>query len=512
MAVGNRQMTRSLLAWIAFAIVLALIGFGFVPLLSLGLGQGVSGLAGYAGHVVIFTLMQAFLSALISLAFGLLLARALAARRFPGRGLFIRLLIIPQALPAIVVVLALLGLFGESGWLGSLVPVYGLSGILLAHVFFNMPLAARLLLARLEAVPPESLRLAEQLRFGSLDSFRHVEWPVLAPALKSTGGLIFLLCAASFTVVLVLGGGPQATTLEVAIYQSLRMDFDPGFAALLSLAQLALCAAAILFAGRLATAPDVLPQTVAAQPWRRTGTGALLADAATLLLAALLLLPPLAILAAAGIMHLSLSATLASALFNSLLLGSCAALIALLLGWLLAEAAERQRNKWLRAAFTLATLASLIMPPAVLATGWFVSLAPHADVGSLAPFLIILLNALMALPFVRTILQPAIAESIERHDRLSASLGLTGIARLRWVELPVLRRPLGLAAIAALLLSLGDLAAITLFGTGEWLTLPALVYRQMGHYQMAEAEGTALVLALITLALTFLLMPRARPA
>jgi len=58
---------------------------------------------------------------------------------------------------------------------------------------------------------------------------------------------------------------------------------------------------------------------------------------------------------------------------------------------------------------------------------------------------------------------------------------------------------------------LGDLAAVTLFGTGDWVTLPALVYRQMGHYQMAEAEGTALILGLLTLALTFLFTPRSEP-
>jgi thiamine transport system permease protein len=507
MAVRNHQIAVAL-PWLALGLVLALIGFGIVPLLALGLGRGASGLTAYAAHVLLFTLWQAFLSATVSVAFGLLLARALAARRFPGRGLFIRLLIIPQALPAIVVVLALLGIFGESGWMGGIIPAYGLAGILLAHVFFNMPLVTRLLLARLDALPPESARLAEQLRFSDWQTFRHVEWPVLEPAVKGGFGLVFLLCAASFTVVLVLGGGPQATTLEVAIYQALRMDFDPGFAALLGVAQLLVCSVAILVAGKMAAAPDILPRTLAAAPKKRAGLTALMLDSTIILAALALVLPPLLVLATAGIMHISLSASLGAALFNSLLLGVCATTLSLVFGWLLAAASERQQHPLLRALFTLAAMASLIMPPAVLATGWFVSLAPHTDVASLAPQLIVLLNALMALPFVRTILQPAIADSFARHDRLCQSLDLAGWQRLRFVEFRALRQPLGLAATAALLLSLGDLAAVTLFGTDEWVTLPALVYQQMGHYQMAEAEGTALVLALLTLAITFLLAPR----
>ena len=53
--------------------------------------------------------------------------------------------------------------------------------------------------------------------------------------------LVFLLCMTSFAVALTLGGGPRATTVELAIYQALRFDFDLGRAAWLALIQFALC-------------------------------------------------------------------------------------------------------------------------------------------------------------------------------------------------------------------------------------------------------------------------------
>ena len=62
----------------------------------------------------------------------------------------------------------------------------------------------------------------------------------LRKALPGIAGLVFLLCAGSYTIVLVLGGGPEATTLQVAIQQALSFDFDLGKASLLTLAQLAL--------------------------------------------------------------------------------------------------------------------------------------------------------------------------------------------------------------------------------------------------------------------------------
>ena len=129
--------------------------------------------------------------------------------------------------------------------------IYGLSGILVAHVFFNLPLATRLFLEALDTVPADQWRLASQLGMGAGPSFRLIEWPVLRAALPGVAGLVFMLCITSFTIVLTLGGGPAATTLEVAIYQALRFDFDPARAVALTLLQIALTVAVVWLLSRL---------------------------------------------------------------------------------------------------------------------------------------------------------------------------------------------------------------------------------------------------------------------
>ena len=60
-----------------------------------------------------------------------------------------------------------------------------------------------------------------------------------------------MLCITSFTIVLTLGGGPRATTLEVAIYQALRFDFDPARAVTLTLLQIALTFVVVVALTRL---------------------------------------------------------------------------------------------------------------------------------------------------------------------------------------------------------------------------------------------------------------------
>ena len=248
----------------AMVAIIVMTGAAVLPLI----GQADTGEAGlavlrspYTRSVLAFTLLQAGLSAILSAGLAIPIARALAHRRqFPLRGTLLRLMALPLGVPALVGVLGIIEVFGEQGWLNRLfraaglpiaIEIYGLGGILLAHVFFNMPLATRMTLAALDSIPAESFRLAAQLGFRPAALWRYVEWPAVRQALPGILMLVFMLCAASFTIVLTLGGGPAATTLEVAIYQSLRFDFDPERAVVLSLLQLLICLSCYLLLTRL---------------------------------------------------------------------------------------------------------------------------------------------------------------------------------------------------------------------------------------------------------------------
>ena len=233
----------------ALALVLALTLGSLAAVAATG-GMGRLGAADWAAAR--FTLWQAFLSTVLSLALAVPVARALARRAFPGRRAFVAALGAPFLLPVIVAVMALLSVFGRNGLVSSglaalgLGPfsIYGLSGILLAHVFLNLPLALRMLLHGWEAIPAERFRLAASLDALPGATWRLVERPMLAANLPGAGLAILLICLSSFTVVLVLGGGPRATTLELALYQAFRMEFDLAHAGALGLLQAALALAA----------------------------------------------------------------------------------------------------------------------------------------------------------------------------------------------------------------------------------------------------------------------------
>jgi len=114
------------------------------------------------------------------------------------------------------------------------------------------------------------------------------------------------------------------------------------------------------------------------------------------------------------------------------------------------------------------------------------------------------INATLALPFAYRILLPEVRGCLSDFGKLSAQLGLSGWTLLRIVVIPRIRRPLGFAAGVAAALSMGDLGVITLFAGNSEATLPLLMFRLMGAYQMDAAAGVGLILVGLSFGLFWL--------
>ncbi len=502
---------------LALALILTVVAAGLLGLL-LAAGPNAAALPWfYVGAVIRFTLLQATLSTLLSLTLGAAIALAFTRRTaFPGRGLFVAALNLASVLPPIVAVFGIVAVLGRAGWLGEglralgIDPgawLYGLPGILIAHVFFNAPLAARVFLVSLGAVPGEHWRLAAQLGMRPATIFRVLDWPVIRREAPSLAALIFLLCFTSFAIVLALGGGPGAATLEVAIYESVRFDVDFARAALLALLQVAICSVLVLpilwLSGR--PAESATANTPAARPDAEVPAIRRL-DRAILAVGALLVAPPLLSVALGGLAALRslFRLDVAVAMGTSALIAVPAALLSLALALGLAASARRLRQEGrARGAIAMSLPSGLILavPPLAVSAGLFVILRKVADPFGLAIPLIILINGLMALPFVLRQVEPPLILSAERYGRLAESLGLTGLSRLRLVDWPLLRRPLAAALAIAAALSLGDLGVAAFFGSGTILTLPLLLYQRLGSYRTAESASVALLLSVLVLAL-----------
>ncbi|WP_370282835.1 thiamine/thiamine pyrophosphate ABC transporter permease ThiP [Pseudooceanicola sp.] len=488
--------------WPGRLAALCVAGFLLAPLGAVLWRAGGAGWPGAADWAAVrFTLVQAVLSAAISAALAVPVARALARRRFRLRGAYVALMGAPFILPVIVAVMGLVVVFGRGGWINDLlglaglgpVSIYGLHGVVLAHVFFNLPLAVRLILQGWQEIPGERFRLAAQLGAGPAEIRRLLEWPMLRRVLPGVCAVIFAICLTSFAVALTLGGGPRSTTVELAIYQAFRFEFDLGRAAMLSVIQFAMVTLAGLAALRLSRGEGfgtgfdrVVPRWDARGRWLR------LADGAWLVVAGVVLLGPLAAVAWRGLPGLdAMPASVWTAARASLAvaLGATGVTMGLTLAMALA------RRGWVE----LIGLAPLAASPLVLGSGLFLLLNPVANPASLALVVTMAVNVVMALPFALRIVGPAVAGVEADYGRLADSLAMRGAARLRWMVLPRIRRPLGFAAGLTAALSMGDLGVIALFADPERATLPLTIFRLIGAYRMEAAAGASLLL----LALSF---------
>lgn len=518
---------------VVVALFLLLIGIG--AMLALAVTPLAGGAAAPLLDVInfdrlVYSIKSASLQASLSVVFSILLAIPISivlARRqhWPGMGFLVMSISLAMVLPTTVAAMGLLALWGRSGMMATLCGemydfnIYGLQGVVLAHMMLNIPLAVRVMMPLLQAVPANKWRLCGHLGMNTIQRFRYGEWPVICGAIPGLASLIFLLCFTSFALVLMLGGGPKVTTLEVEIYSMVRFDFNMVGAAGLSLIQFLLTAVVVaisaLFGGM--AAPTPISGYDKFQPRLDLTRLDRIIDQTVITLAVIVIALPVVMVGYKGINKAMFKLLTRPQFWDALLASVTVALISagvvtlLALNMASAKAGltlphRFQRiyaGKFLRIVMDQGVMLYLVIPSVVLGTAAFILLRARGDVFGYAFGVVILANTLLALPFAYRLLETRMTAVLNRHDRLAANLGIDGIARLRVLTLPVLRRDIGLVAGLSAALSFGDFGVIALFANADFRTLPWLLYQLSGKYAADEANALALLLMGLTVLLFF---------
>jgi len=457
--------------------------------------------AGTTREIAWFTLWQASLSTVLTLAAGLPLAWALARFRFRGRSLVEALVLVPFVLPTLVVATAFIALL--PGGLER-----SLWAILLAHVFFNVAVVVRVVGAFWAGLDARLLDVAATLGASPRERLRYVTLPLLAPALASAASIVFLFCFTSFGVIVVLGGIRYAT-LETEIYNQAARLFDLRTAAALALVQLAAVALTVIVAGRLERRLGARLQR-GRPPARPTGRERALVRIVATVSLAFLALPPGALVLRSlrvgdgyGLDHFRALAEETPALLvapwqaiaNSLVFAAGATAVALAIGVPAAVAVARGRGG----------LDALLMLPlgasaAMLGFGFLLAFdAPPLELRSSA-ILVPIAQALVAIPFVVRALAPALRAADPRLREAAAMLGAAPRQVHRLVDLPLLARPLAVATGLAFAVALGEFGATVFVSRADRPTVPVAIFRFLGR-PGAENVGTAAALCVVLAAL-----------
>ncbi len=460
-------------------------------------------------RVVWFTVWQALVSTALTLVAGLPLVWATARVAFRGRGLVRALVVVPFVLPTVVVATAFLALLPESMQRG-VVP------ILLAHVFFNVAVVVRVVGGYWARLDPSLWDVAATLGASPSRRFRELTLPALRPALAAASALTFLFCFTSFGVIVILGG-PHFATLEVDIYDLATQSFDLRAAAALSLLQLGAVAAIVAVSSSLearagARMPLAVEEVAARRPrgWERPALAAIL-DLAALgfgLPLAALVVRSFATPAGAGLgFYRALGHETTALLVEpwraveySLVYATAATAIALTLGTLAAIAlVQRRSGRWLDTVVMLPLGASAVM----LGYGFVIAFDTSPLDFRDAVWIIPVVQALVAAPFVVRILAPALRAIDPRLREAAAVLGASPARVRREIDVPLVLRPLGVAAGLAFAIALGEFGATVFLARSDRPTLPVAIFRFLER-PGATNQGTAAALCVVLMAVTVL--------
>jgi thiamine transport system permease protein len=515
---------RALTYGVPLAFIAAFFVYPLVSILERGLGAG-GDLAvltdPLAREVLWFSAWQAVASTVLTILVALPASYVLGRYTFPGRGVVFALVTVPFVLPTVVVALAFLAVLpqrAERGW----------EAILIAHVFFNVAVVVRIVGTFWSGLDPRVSEAAATLGAGPWRSLREVTLPLLAPALAAAGSLVFLFSFTSFGVVLILGG-PRFSTLETEIYNQAVRLFDLETAAVLALVQLACVALAVWVATRLESKLAVRSprrrERDVLRPLRTRGEKAF--AAASLGVLALFLGIPLAVLVersfAVGAGHSleayraltrSTNALLASpweAILNSIVYAAGATVIAAVVGGLAAFAVASSTSGRTRALDGLLLLplgASAVM----LGFGFIVAFDAEPFDFRSSPWIVPVVQALVAIPFVVRIVAPTLRAIDERQREAATVLGASPGRVRREIDVPIAGRALAIAAGFAFAISLGEFGATVFLARPDSPTLPVAIFRFLGRpgeLNVGQAYALAVILMVVTV-ISILVIERLR--
>lgn len=209
------------LTWLTLIVLIPLAtiflktaGMGWNEFVAVGLSE--RALAAYR-----LSFGTAAAAGLVNAVFGLLVAWVLVRYRFPGDRVVGALVDLPFALPTAVAGIALTAIYAPNGWVGQFLEPMGIKvaftpiGITIALVFIGLPFVVRSVEPVLADLGKDVEEAAATLGASRYQTFRHVIFPAIFPALVTGFALAFARGVGEYGSVIFISGNMPGRT-EIA--------------------------------------------------------------------------------------------------------------------------------------------------------------------------------------------------------------------------------------------------------------------------------------------------------
>jgi sulfate/thiosulfate transport system permease protein len=184
-----------------------------------------------AVHALRLTLEIAAIVVPLNTIFGIIIAIMLVRHEWPGRSVVSAILALPFALSPVVVGLALILTYGQTGWFGAdlaqqgITVIFSLPGMVLATMFVSLPFVAREVMPVLREIGEEQEQAAATLGAGAFTTFRRItlpaiRWGVIYGVILTTARAIGEYGAVAVVSGNVIGSSETATVYVNRTYEN----------------------------------------------------------------------------------------------------------------------------------------------------------------------------------------------------------------------------------------------------------------------------------------------------
>jgi len=462
-----------------------------------------------------FTLWQAFLSTVFSIAFAFPAIYLFAKYEFKGSRILRSLVTIPFVLPTVVVGSAFTAAFArlnlDSGALNLRHTVWA---ILIAHTFFNASIAIRIISTFWEGLNENPENQSRTLGSSRLSTFCQITLPRLRPAIFSAATTIFLFCLTSFGIILILGG-PKNSTIETEIWRQAIWRGDMSTASTFALIQLVfviLLSSILIRAEKKTTSDENLSNKIKRKPRKRTIVFHLTYLFCLFGVPIFILLERALNLGDSNIFAFFtgltkqtnvIPITPISSLWNSLQFALLAALIAVLIGILTSIVVVRG-SKILSTFLNVSASIPLGVSAVTIGFGIFLAFnGPLANLRS-SQWMIPILHALLGVPFVVRSVVPSMRRIPTLFYENSKLLGVNPLKSWFNIDFKLSYRSFLVGGGFSFAISLGEFGATSFLPRNpDTLTAPLVIYRLLST-PGDELRGQAMALSVILAGITSL--------
>lgn len=547
----RRMKSYRVFLGLAFFPLLFLAVFFYLPLLSI-LKEGLLEAPGqltakhilatiedpYNRRVIAFTFKQAALSTLLTLILGLPGAYLVTKYDFPGKSLLKAITTVPFVLPAIIVSLGFIILFGNNGllnrWLMQLFHLnepplrilYSLKAIILAHAFYNFPLVVRLVSAVWVGIDPKIEDAARSLGAKEFRVFWHITLPMILPGIIASLALTFIFCFMSFAVVLVLGGVKYAT-IEVNIYTLMTVMLDYKMGSALAIIQSLFSLSFMYFYAKVlylgARTEKVAVEINRTRPKLFSGLRDLLTWRGMLLLiycliVLIVIIGPLLAVLSFSVIHQQggqtvfslksyytiftlpyspiLGTTPLQSIRNSLFFGMMTVLFSLPLGVSIAFLLTKTELP-LKNLFDALVMLPLGISSISLGLGYVRSFHKPPLMITGTWYAIVFAHTIIAYPFVMRAVSPILKKMKPTLVDAAMSLGATRTQAFFLIDLPLIKPGIIVGATFAFAISIGELGATYMLYRPHLTTMPISIYRFLSAHDLVGASAMGMILIVV---------------